>query len=69
MFYDSVDYGRRKDTNYFAEEFLNDKNYNRIPGVKRKHLIPSAHIESQSSNLCAPGRRHYLCYKNRVVFC
>ncbi len=69
MFYDSVDYGRRKDTNYFAEEFLNDKNYNRIPGVDRKHLIPRAHIESQSSSLCDPGRRrHYLCYKNRVVF-
>ena len=43
----SVDYGKRKDTNLFSEEFLNDKNYNRIPGVTRKHLTHKVNLETQ----------------------
>ena len=34
----SVDYGRKKDTNLFSDAFLNDKTYNRIPGVMRKNI-------------------------------
>ena len=43
----SVDYGKRKDTNLFSEEFLNDKSYNRIPGVTRKHLTHKVNLETQ----------------------
>ena len=43
----SVDYGKRKDTNLFSEEFLNDKSYNRIPGVTRKHLSHKVNLETQ----------------------
>ena len=32
-FSSSMDFGRKKDTNLFSDEFLNDKKYNRIPGV------------------------------------
>ena len=47
IFNNFVEYGRKKDTNLFSEEFLNDKTYNRIPGVTRKHLIHKVNIESQ----------------------
>ena len=35
----SVDYGRKGDTNLFSDDFLNDKQYNIIPGIMRKHRI------------------------------
>jgi hypothetical protein len=56
----SVDYGKRKDTNLFSEEFLNDKNYNRIPGVTRKHLIHKVNLETRQ--LDKQNRiRSYIC--------
>ena len=34
----SVDYGRNLETDLFSDTFLNDKKYDRIPGVARKKL-------------------------------
>ena len=56
----SVDYGISRDTKYFSDEFLNDKTYNRIPGVDRK-------ITVKQINYCGGkpledlkyGRRHF----------
>ena len=57
----SVDYGKRKDTNLFSEEFLNDKNYNRIPGVTRKHLTHKVNLETQQLDK-QNGIRNYIYY-------
>ena len=35
----SVDYGRNLETDLFSDTFLNDKKYDRIPGVARKKLL------------------------------
>ena len=59
MLNNSVDYGRKKDTNLFSDEFLNDKKYNRIPGVKRKHIIPKVNIETQPLDMFSFGRKHF----------
>ena len=60
----SVDYGRKRDTDYFSDEFLNDSNYNRIPGVKRKHLIHKVNIETQPLDEFFM-RRKYLYNENK----
>ena len=62
MLNNSVDYGRKKDTDLFSDEFLNDKEYNRIPGVKRKHLIQKVNIESQPLDPFFSGRKHFYYY-------
>jgi hypothetical protein len=59
----SIDYGRKKDTNIFSEEFLNDKNYNRIPGVKRKHIIPRVNMETFNHDDFSAGRKHFFYYR------
>ena len=63
----SVEYGRKKDTNLFSDEFLNDKKYNRIPGVKRKHLTHKVNIETQPLDIFANGRKHFSYYKNKPL--
>ena len=67
MLNNSVDYGRKKDTNLFSDEFLNDKQYNRIPGVKRKHIIPKVNIETQPIDEFSMGRKHFYNYKNKSL--
>ena len=64
MLNNSVEYGRKKDTDLFSDEFLNDKEYNRIPGVKRKHLIQKVNIETQPLDPFISGRKHFYYYKN-----
>ena len=64
-FYNSVDYGIKKDTDYFSDEFLNDRKYNRIPGVKRKHISHKLNLETKPLE----GRKRYLCYNNQIIFC
>ena len=59
MFHNSIDYGRRKDTNVFSDEFLNDRSYNRIPGVTRKHLIHKVNIETKPKDEFGAGRKHF----------
>ena len=59
MLNNSVDYGRKRDTDLFSDEFLNDKKYNRIPGVKRKHIIPKVNIETQPLDEFSMGRKHF----------
>ena len=54
----SVDYGKRKDTNLFSDEFLNDKSYNRIPGVTRKHLTHKVNLETQQLDYKNGKRNH-----------
>ena len=61
----SVDYGRKRDTDYFSDEFLNDSNYNRIPGVKRKHLIHKVNIETQPLDEFFMRRKHFYYNENK----
>lgn len=56
----SVDYGKRKDTNLFSEEFLNDKSYNRIPGVTRKHLTHKVNLETRQLDKQEVVRNQFL---------
>ena len=63
-FNNSVDYGRKRDTALFSEAFLNDKKYNRIPGVKRKHLIHKVNLETQPLDEFSMGRKHFCFYKD-----
>jgi len=67
MLNNSVDYGRKKDTNLFSDEFLNDKEYNRIPGVKRKHIIPKVNIETQPIDEFSMGRKHFYYNRNKSL--
>lgn len=55
----SMDYGRKRDTNYFADDFLNDKSYNRIPGVARKTMLKKINYEFKPLEDIKQGRRHY----------
>ena len=64
MVNNSVDYGRKKDTDLFSDEFLNDKEYNRIPGVKRKHLIHKVNVETKPLDQFSMGRKHFYSYKD-----
>ena len=59
MFNNSVDYGKKKDTDLFSDEFLNDKNYNRIPGVKRKHLLNKINVESEPTDPFGKKKKHF----------
>lgn len=67
MFNNSIDYGRRKDTNLFSDEFLNDMSYNRIPGVPRKHLNQNVNQESNPDDYW--GRKQYRRYRNKSQIC
>lgn len=67
MLNSSVEYGKKKDTNLFSDEFLNDKKYNRIPGVKRKHLIHKVNLETQPVDQFANGRKHFSYYNNKPL--
>ena len=64
MFNNSIDYGRKKDTNLFSDEFLNDMSYNRIPGVPRKHLNQNINQESNPDDFFC-GRKHFRRYRNK----
>ena len=64
MFNNSIDYGRKKDTNLFSDEFLNDMSYNRIPGVPRKHLNQNINQESIPDDFYC-GRKHFRRYRNK----
>lgn len=55
----SVDNSRREDTNLFSDDFLNDKKYNRIPGVKRKHLVSNINVETKPYDASLHGRKHF----------
>ena len=59
----SIDYGKKKDTDLFSEEFLNDKKYNRIPGVTRKLIIPKVNQETEPYDPFFPCKKHYFCYQ------
>ena len=67
MLNNSVDYGRKRDTNLFSDDFLNDKGYNRIPGVDRKHIIPKVNVETQPLDEFSMGRKHFYKYKNKLL--
>jgi hypothetical protein len=67
MLNNSVDYGRKRDTNLFSDDFLNDKEYNRIPGVDRKHIIPKVNIETQPLDEFSMGRKHFYKHKNKSL--
>lgn len=57
----SIDYGKRKDTALFSEEFLNDKKYNRLFGVTRKLIIPKVNRESLPSDyFYTAGRKRFM---------
>lgn len=63
MFNNSVENWRKKDTNLFSDDFLNDKSYNRIPGVSRKHLIHKVNVETQPINQFGKkGHNNYYYY-------
>lgn len=71
MLNNSVDYGRKKDTNLFSDEFLNDKKYNRIPGVDRKHLILKVNVESQPDEFAFGKKKHfynYPHYNKKIIY-
>jgi hypothetical protein len=54
----SVDFSRKKETDFFAESFLNDKSYNRIPGVDRKNMFRIYNDGGPMENI-KYGRRHF----------
>ena len=54
----SVDYSRKKETDFFAESFLNDKSYNRIPGVDRKNMFKIYNDGGPMENI-KYGRKHF----------
>ena len=55
----SVDYGRKRDTNLFSDEFLNDKTYNRIPGVMRKNIRKKMNYQEKPLENVKKGRKHF----------
>ena len=55
----SVDYGRKRDTNYFSDDFLNDKTYNRIPGVMRKSSIHKINDYQKPSKNLNYEKKHF----------
>ena len=55
----SVDYGRKRDTDLFSDSFLNDKQYNRIPGVTRKCLVKRMNYHGKPLEDIKQGRRHF----------
>jgi len=55
----SVDYGRKRDTNYFSDDFLNDKTYNRIPGVMRKNISKKMNYQVEPIENIKYGRKHF----------
>ena len=55
----SVDYGRKRDTNYFSDDFLNDKTYNRIPGVMRKNISKKMNYQVKPIENIKYGRKHF----------
>ena len=55
----SVDYGRKRDTNYFSDDFLNDKSYNRIPGVMRKNITKNINYQIKPIENIKYGRKHF----------
>ena len=59
----SVEYGKKRDTDLFSDAFLNDKEYNRIPGVDRKHLIHKVNIETEPLDIFSFGRKHFYYYR------
>lgn len=59
----SVEYGKKRDTDLFSDAFLNDKEYNRIPGVDRKHLIHKVNIETEPLDVFSFGRKHFYCFR------
>ena len=58
-----MDYGRKRDTNLFSDDFLNDKTYNRIPGVMRKNSIKKINYQVKPIENIKYGRKHF--NKNR----
>ena len=55
----SVDYGGKRDTNYFSDDFLNDKTYNRIPGVMRKNISKKMNYQVKPIENIKYGRKHF----------
>ena len=55
----SVDYGRKRDTDMFADSFLNDKEYNRIPGVLRKGNVPRINLFINPISRIDRGKKHF----------
>ena len=55
----SVDYGRKRDTDIFAESFLYDKKYNRIPGVLRKGCVPNLEYFVKKLTGVEKNKKHF----------
>ena len=55
----SVDYGRKRDTDLFSDSFLNNKEYNRIPGVARKCLVQRIDYHGKPLEDIKQGRKHF----------
>ena len=55
----SVDYGRKRDTDIFSDAFLNDKKYNRIPGVLRKGNVPRIEQFLSPISNTNKGKKHF----------
>lgn len=51
------------DINIFSDEFLNDREYNRIPGVKRKHLFYNSSVDN---TLTKDNNRRRMHYNNQL---
>ena len=55
----SVEYGMKRDTKLFSDSFLNDKKYNRIPGVMRKSIVKQINYSGKPLQNVKYGRRHF----------
>ena len=63
----SVDYSRKRETDFFADSFLNDKNYNRIPGVDRKNMF-RIYNDGGPMEKMKYGRKHFAIKDNERKF-
>jgi len=59
----SVDLKSKKETDFLSESFMNDKSYNRIPGVDRKNMFRIYNDGGPLENI-KYGRKHFLIKNN-----
>ena len=59
----SVDLKSKKETDFLSDSFMNDKSYNRIPGVTRKSMFRIYNDGGPLENI-KYGRKHFLIKNN-----
>ena len=63
----SVNYSRKRETDFLAEEFMYDKKYNRIPGVDRKNMF-RIYNDGGPMEKMKYGRKHFAVKNTEKCF-